>query len=145
MIRFHVGMFAAIGSPCVLSTVGWAADTTVRPTSLDWPPYTREATPRGASEEVARRAFAAMGYTLETEFPPWQRATTEGETDKRYLGYYPEYLSDSPTDCLFSAPMGDGPLGLVEREDAALAGKKLDDLASVTSRDATSGVDAHRG
>ncbi|MDR3517971.1 MAG: transporter substrate-binding domain-containing protein [Azospirillaceae bacterium] len=131
MGTFHETAFVTIGLIFSLSGPGLAADKTVRLTSLDWPPYTMEAAPHGATEAVARRAFAAMGYTLETDFLPWQRAMAEGKTDKKYVGYYPEYLSDALTDCLFSAPMGDSPLGLVERRDANLMGKTLDDLKTV--------------
>ncbi|MDR3514472.1 MAG: ABC transporter substrate-binding protein [Azospirillaceae bacterium] len=116
----------------MLPGVAGAAETSVHLASLDWPPYSSEAAPHGASEAVARQAFAAMGYSLQTDFMPWQRATTVGKTDKTYFGYYPEYYSTDLTDCLFSDSMGNSPLGLVERKDANLVGKSLDDLKTVT-------------
>lgn len=119
---FVIGLF------CLLAGTAAAQDKTVFLASLDWPPYTMESLPHGASEQVARKAFAAMGYTLVTEFFPWQRAVLMGRTDHRFVGYYPEYQSTALKDCVFSAPMGESPLGLLERKDAHLKGKSLDDL-----------------
>ena len=125
------GMMAA-ACCTVFSLSARADDKVVRLTSLEWPPYTTQAMPHGVSEAVVSSAFSAMGYHLVTDFLPWQRATAMGKAAAQYAGYYPEYKSETLSDCLLSASIGESPLGLVERKDANSQGKRLDDLAGVT-------------
>jgi polar amino acid transport system substrate-binding protein len=103
-------------------------------TSLEWPPYTDAAMKdMGASAAVATAAFKAMGYTLKIDFYPWNRAVSNATNDSRYIGYFPEYYSkENEADFIYSASIGKGPLGFVERKDAPVAWSKLDDLKSIT-------------
>jgi polar amino acid transport system substrate-binding protein len=104
---------------------------TVYLTSLDWPPYAgKNLTEQGASVAVAKAAFKAMGHELEVDFFPWSRAVKlASEGSSKYVGYFPEYLYDSE-EFVFSAPMGQGPLGLVERSDKAISWSALQDLSN---------------
>lgn len=106
---------------------------TVILSSLDWPPYTGAALrDLGASAAVAKAAFAAMGYTLKIEFFPWERAVNLAKGDPKYAGYFPEYYSsDNAKDFIYSAPMGTGPLGFVERKAAPVRWTSLDDLGGI--------------
>ncbi len=109
----------------------------VRLTSLDWPPFTIDAKQHpgsrpGLDEIIARAAFAAVGYRLETDFYPWQRAMALSRSDPRYLGYYPRYSPYAGKDCLLSDSLGESPLGLAERADAHLRGQSLDQLSHTT-------------
>jgi len=99
-------------------------------TTLEWPPYTSETLPdKGACVAVAKAAFAAMGYTLEVTFYPWQRCIYTAMNDKRYSGYFPEYYAeDRKENFIFSDPMGEGPLGFVEQKQKPIHWKKLSDL-----------------
>ncbi len=111
-----------------------AAPPVVRLTSLDWPPFTIDpkrhpGSRPGLDEVIARAAFAAVGYRLETDFYPWQRAMALSRTDPRYLGYYPRYSPYDGKDCLMSDSLGESPLGLAERADAHLQGKSFDQLS----------------
>lgn len=92
---------------------------TVVLTSLDWPPYTGETLFRkGATAEVVRAAFEAVGYDLEIRFFPWNRAVDEAVNNPGVAGYFPEYHSDERASrFLYSASVGDSPLGLVQRVD----------------------------
>jgi len=112
-----------------LLTLPAMADT-VYLTSLDWPPYSGKAlTEQGASVAVAKAAFKAMGHELEVEFFPWSRAVKlASESGSKYMGYFPEYLYESE-EFVFSAPMGQGPLGLVEKSDKAISWSSLADLS----------------
>lgn len=103
---------------------------TVWLTTLEWPPYTSTELPElGASIVVARAAFAAMGYTLEVSFYPWQRAIYTAKNDKKYSGYFPEYYADDITaEFIFSDPMGEGPLGFIEPKEKPVKWKRLSDL-----------------
>lgn len=105
----------------------------VKLSSLEWPPYTGEGLPEGgASIKVAKAAFAAMGYELEVEFYPFQRAVDmakQGQT----AGYFPEYHSaDIEKDFIFSSRMGDSPLGLIEPAGAGTTWASLNDLKAKT-------------
>ncbi len=107
---------------------------TVRLTSLEWPPYTGEAVPQqGASMAVVEAAFEAMGYELEVNFYPWQRAVDQASNNPDYAGYFPEYYASSvEEDFIFSDPIGTGPLGFVEHADDPVAWDSLDDLGDRT-------------
>lgn len=110
------------------------AQNKVTLTSLDWPPYSgKSLADQGASIAVAKAAFKAMGYDLTVEFYPWERAVAMAKTDGRIAGYFPEYYSaDNAKDFTYSAPMGEGPLGFVERKDSPIAWTTLNDLKSIT-------------
>jgi polar amino acid transport system substrate-binding protein len=117
-----------------LSTGTYAQSKTVTLTSLEWPPYTSESLAQlGASSAVATAAFKAMGYDLKIEFYPWNRAVLYAKTDPKYIGYFPEYYSkENEADFLYSAPMGTGPLGFVERKDSPVKWQSLNDLKPLT-------------
>lgn len=106
---------------------------TVWLTTLEWPPYTSSELPEfGASIVVARAAFAAMGYTLEVAFYPWQRAVYTAKNDKKYCGYFPEYYADDITEeFIFSDPMGEGPLGFIELKEKPVVWQRLSDLQNL--------------
>lgn len=104
-------------------------------TSLEWPPYSGEKLPEGgASVAVARAALAAMGHHLNVEFYPWSRAVKMARDDgKKYAGYFPEYhAADIAREFQFSAPIGKGPLGLVERKASPLHWQQVADLSAYT-------------
>lgn len=116
-----------------LSLPASADDKVVKLTSLEWPPYTGEKLPdQGASVAVAKAAFAAVGYKLEVNFFPWSRAVfLAKQSGSGYAGYFPEYYSDSlKADFVLSEPMGNGPLGFVERKDSPVSWNSLDDLGN---------------
>ncbi|MEI7606471.1 MAG: transporter substrate-binding domain-containing protein [Rhodospirillaceae bacterium] len=112
----------------------FAGDGAVKLTSLEWPPFSGAQLPGlGASVGVSRAAFGAVGLGLEVEFYPWQRAVKTGLEVSGYVGYFPEYFSDSLTSqCAFSEPAGESPLGFVERKNAPFAWATLADLGAVT-------------
>lgn len=118
----------------VLSSNLIAQNRTITLTSLEWPPYTSEAlNGQGASAVVASAAFKAMGYTLLIEFYPWNRAVAYAKGDSKYQGYFPEYYSkENEADFIYSASMGIGPLGFVERKDTPVKWNTLTDLKDVT-------------
>lgn len=103
---------------------------TVYLTSLDWPPYAgKTLADQGASVAVAKAAFKAMGHDLEVDFFPWSRAVKlASEGGSKYMGYFPEYFYES-AEFVFSVPMGQGPLGLVERSDKAITWSSMADLS----------------
>ena len=104
-------------------------DRTIYLASLDWPPYSMSSGSHGASEDVARAAFAAMGYALVTDYFPWLRAVTMGQGNPKYLGYYPAYPStERAARCYVSNAIGESPLGLAQPKDSNLSGKSLDQM-----------------
>lgn len=97
-------------------------------TSLEWPPYSGKAlAEQGASIAVAKAAFASMGHQLVVEFYPWSRAVKLASDDKKYVGYLPEYYYESD-QFVFSEPMGQGPLGLMQHKDKPLTWNNVSDL-----------------
>lgn len=107
-----------------------AQDKVVRLTSLDWPPFSGEALKdKGAAVAVARAAFAAMGYRLEVDFYPWNRAVALVKADGGPDGYFPEYDgAEVRQGFTLSVPLGTSPLGFAERTAAPVAWTTLDDL-----------------
>lgn len=81
---------------------------------------------------MARAAFAAMGYMLEIDFYPWARTIAMARRPGLYDGYFPEYYAkDLEDEFIFSDPMGESPLGFVERRDNPIEWNSLDDLKGV--------------
>jgi len=117
----------------VLGTGAWAQQT-VKLTSLEWPPFSGKDLPeQGASVAVARAAFQAMGYKLDVQFLPWERAVYLAKNDAGVAGYFPEYYSDdNAKDFHYSDPAGSSPIGFAQRVDNPVAWDKLDDLKGVT-------------
>lgn len=107
-----------------------AEDRTVRLTSLEWPPYSgAELRAQGASSDVVRQAFAAMGYRLEIVFVPWSRAVHMARHDKEVVGYFPEYASpENNRQWTYSDAIGAGPLGLAQRRAMPLQWHSIEDL-----------------
>ncbi|NKD88117.1 ABC transporter substrate-binding protein [Haematospirillum sp. 15-248] len=105
----------------------------LRLSTLEWPPYTGEALPgAGAAAIVLQEAAKHGGDTFSAAFYPWQWAVRIGLESTGYVGYFPEYMSrDLDSQCLFSKPIGIGPLGFAQRRDRPLFWNTLDDLASV--------------
>ncbi len=99
-------------------------------TTLSWPPYASSALPGGGqSVETVRRALAATGLTLDAQFYPWKRAVAMALRDPAVQGYFPEYYDDGvAVNFLFSEPIGEGPLGFIERADKPVSWKRLADL-----------------
>ncbi|MCP4105195.1 MAG: amino acid ABC transporter substrate-binding protein [Desulfobacteraceae bacterium] len=119
---------------CFISGQLCADNKTLYFSSLDWPPYTGEHLPdHGANAIVVRSAFAAMGYELKISFFPWARTVKVAEKDKEYVGYFPEYYAKKlEKDFIFSDPIGNSPLGFVEKKDGPVSWKSLDDLKNIT-------------
>ncbi|MFY8094935.1 MAG: substrate-binding periplasmic protein [Niveispirillum sp.] len=106
------------------------AVTTVRLSSLDWPPFSGEGLPnRGLSTAIVERTLARTGLVLVVEFLPWQRAVATGLLALDYSGYFPEYrTAASQAKCLLSAPIGSSPLGFAERVAVPVKWRSLSDL-----------------
>lgn len=125
------GLAVLVLSVFAVSSVSRAGE--LRLTTLEWPPYTGEGIPGyGAASVVLRQAAELSGDTLGLSFYPWQRTVRLGLEDPGYVGYFPEYLSGNLAGkCLFSKPIGYGPLGFAQRKDRGVVWKTLDDLSGV--------------
>lgn len=123
---------AALLAPLLVILCGTAASAAnvVHLATLEWPPFTSERLAEyGASTAVAKAAFAAMGYTLEVTFYPWQRTLYHAAHNKKYSGYFPEYdAKDRAGEFLFSEPIGESPLGFVELVEKPVSWSTLSDL-----------------
>jgi polar amino acid transport system substrate-binding protein len=98
--------------------------------SLDWPPYTGEKLPgQGVSSQVVKAVFAKAGDNVEFTFLPWQRAVDTARSNPTFVGYFPEY-TDPSSPCLFSEPIGSGPLGFAEQTAKPIHWSALTDLSS---------------
>jgi polar amino acid transport system substrate-binding protein len=115
-----------------LSSLVNAENKVIRLTSLEWPPYSGKDLPQqGSSVAIARKAFAAMGYTLEVTFFPWSRAVALAkDKNSQFAGYFPEYYAqDTAEQFIYSKEIGSGPLGFAERIDNSISWSTLTDLA----------------
>jgi polar amino acid transport system substrate-binding protein len=125
--------FWALGlSVFLLGTDVAAAGEEAILTTLDWPPYTAETLPQqGVSSAIITAAFAAMGVKVTYVFLPWQRAidaARHGQSD----GFFPAYARRANPQWTVSDAIGSGPLYFVERKNAPVRWKSLDDLAHLS-------------
>jgi len=112
------------------STHTGAQDKVVRIATLDWPPYTGKALPKGgATTDVVRAAFEKVDYQIEVEYRPWKRAIDMAAkgTDE-VIAYYPGYHCQHREGFVASLPIGNGPLGFAENTDAPIEWQTLDDI-----------------
>jgi len=107
-----------------------ALGDTIYLTSLDWAPYSgKQLKEQGASVAVAKAAFKVMGHDLKVDFFPWSRAIKNASSPtSKYVGYFPEYRSESE-DFTFSNAMGQSPLGIVENKSNPIVWKKVEDFS----------------
>jgi len=115
-----VGMFLATGA---------SAQETVVITTLEWPPYTSEGLPKGgATTDVVRQAFSAVGIDVEVATVPWKRAIAMAKDDDTVVAYFPGYHCRHLDGFVESKPIGNGPLGFAENVNAPISWKGLDDI-----------------
>lgn len=129
--RIVVSLVLLLGMP----SFAVAEDKVVRLATLEWAPYTSQTLKhQGATTEVVRRAFKAMGYELQIMFYPWERAVKMGSDGSYGLdGFFPEYYREDVNDgVVFSDPVGYGPLGFAERVNRVIDWNKLEDLTPYT-------------
>ncbi|TPD55260.1 MAG: transporter substrate-binding domain-containing protein [Thalassolituus maritimus] len=129
--RIVVSLVLLLGMP----SFAVAEDKVVRLATLEWAPYTSQTLKhQGATTEVVRRAFKAMGYELQIMFYPWERAVKMGSDGSYDLdGFFPEYYREDVNDgVVFSDPVGYGPLGFAERVNRVIDWNKLEDLTPYT-------------
>ncbi len=130
-MRMRFLLFILHAVLCVsLSVPVFAAEKKVVLASLNWPPYTGDELPgQGASAEVVRAAFKAVGYDVEIRIFPWVRAFNEARYNLDVAGYFPEYKSvERGKYFLFSDRIGRSALGLVERSSASVHWDEVTDL-----------------
>lgn len=120
---FCVGLLLSLATPAMAETFNLA--------SLDWPPYTGEKLAgQGISSQVVKAVFAKAGAGVNFKFLPWQRAVDTARSDAAFVGYFPEY-ADPGSPCLFSEPIGSGPLGFAEQTAKPISWSSLAELKNV--------------
>lgn len=121
-----VGLFSG-------ATSAFAQEKVAKLTSLEWPPYSGAALKDGgASVAVAKAAFEAVGWKVDVRFLSWKRAVDMArEGIDGVVGYFPEYLDPSVTEFVFSASMGNSPLGLVQGAAKPVAWSSIADLKAI--------------
>ena len=127
MLKWRVALGAATLGLIVASTAS-ADQRKVTLATLEWPPYTGSTLPKqGATTEVIRQAFSAVGVEIDVRFMPWKRAIAQAANGEP-AAYFPGYHCKHKDGFVASAPIGDGPLGLAEHIDAPIAWTSIDDL-----------------
>jgi len=110
-------------------------DRVVRLTTLYWPPYVHE-DGSGASSDTVRRALTTVGYALQVEVLPWNRAIALADRTDAWAGVYPEYYAETADAergegrCVYSQPFGSSPVGFAHRRDGGFHWTGLADLSS---------------
>ena len=98
-------------------------------TTLEWPPYTSAALPKGgATTEVVREALAAAALDMEVRFLPWKRAIADAQNSEVPAAYFPGYHCRHVEGFVPSDPIGFGPLGFAENVEAPVDWSSIDDL-----------------
>ncbi|MCF8490635.1 MAG: ABC transporter substrate-binding protein [Rhodospirillum sp.] len=100
-------------------------------TTLYWPPFTGADLPEGGtSTEIVRRSLKIAGLATAVSFLPWRRAV-----DMTKMGYvdavFPVYGAND-RNCVLSHPFQASILGFVERVEAPVFWKTMDDLTHRT-------------
>jgi len=114
---------------CAISASAMAENINLA--SLDWPPYTGETlVKQGISSQVVNAVFEKAGLSAKFKFLPWQRAVDTARSDTAFVGYFPEY-EDPSSPCLFSEPIGSGPLGFAEQSAKPITWNTLNDLKNI--------------
>jgi polar amino acid transport system substrate-binding protein len=114
---------------CAISASAMAENINLA--SLDWPPYTGETLiKQGISSQVVNAVFEKAGLSAKFKFLPWQRAVDTARSDTAFVGYFPEY-EDPSSPCLFSEPIGTGPLGFAEQSAKPITWNTLNDLKNI--------------
>jgi polar amino acid transport system substrate-binding protein len=97
-------------------------------TTLYWPPFTGQGLPEGGtSTGIVQHSFKIGGLDTAVTFLPWRRAvdmTTMGYVD----AVFPVYGAKD-RNCVLSHPFQASVLGFVERVEAPISWRTLDDLA----------------
>lgn len=98
--------------------------------SLEWPPYVSSDLPgNGASGEIVRAAFKAVGYDLEIRFFPWARTLHETKENQAIVGFFPEYYSeDRGKRFLYSESIGVSHVGVITSRKQPIYWDKISDL-----------------
>jgi len=101
-------------------------------TSLEWPPYTgKDLYLQGISSLIVKKAFEIEGYNLQIDFFPWSRVIYNVKENNKYIGYFPEYYSESlKDDFYFSDPIDTSILGFVVRINSSISWEKLEELGN---------------
>ena len=125
-IGLAVAVVAAIGVSAPVA----AGEQVVRVATLDWPPYTGKALPKGgATADVVRAAFEKVGYQVEVEYRPWKRAIgMAAKGTDEVIAYFPGYHCQHREGFVASEPLGNGPLGFAEHVDAPITWTSVDDI-----------------
>ncbi|MCJ8170521.1 substrate-binding periplasmic protein [Atopomonas sediminilitoris] len=123
-LRFAIPF--AVVAVCAFSTTTVADNFQLN--SLDWPPYTgAKLAEQGSSAKAVKEIYASAGHNVSIKILPWQRAVDTAKSDPNIVGYFPEY-HDTSLDCVFSDPIGTGPLGFAQNSSKPIAWQSLDDL-----------------
>ncbi len=127
-----MSLIARIAAVLMVCTAGTAAaQTEVRLTSIEWPPYSGAALPEGgASVALARAAFAAEGMRLTVTFLPFRRAVEDARRDPTIVGYFPEY-AEVEADFTPSVSFGLSPLGFAQLAQQPFTWTTVADLTAV--------------
>lgn len=116
-------LLCLLGAPAMAESINLA--------SLEWPPYTGDSLAKqGVSSQVVNAIFEKAGINAKFKFLPWQRAVDTARSDASFVGYFPEY-ADPSSPCLFSEPIGTGPLGFAEQSAKPISWGSLTDLKSI--------------
>jgi len=114
VVRFLYIFFllTLLGAPC------FAGGEKIILATGEWPPYVGSALPgQGATAEVVRAAFKAVGIDVEFRFYPWSRAVYEARSNPDLAGYFPEYPHDlRERQFYYSNSVGKSSLGFAKRK-----------------------------
>lgn len=100
----------------------------------EWPPYVSANLPgQGATAEVVREAFKAVGVDVEFRFYPWSRTVYEAKNNPELMGYFPEYPHEiRERQYYFSDSVGKSALGFAKRRARNIVWMEYSDLKKFT-------------
>ncbi len=125
-------LLASLFLATTLGFPAWADDGSVHLTSLEWPPYTgQQLQDDGCITVLVKQAFEASGLKASVDFYPWSRTIAQvRDAHTHHVGFFPAYHSaERERDYYMSEPLGEGPIGLIERKDMPIVWNTLTDLS----------------
>lgn len=114
--------------------VSHAAENKIVLATGEWPPYVGAELPgQGATAQVVREAFKAVGVDVEFRFFPWSRTVYEAKSNPEIIGYFPEYPHDiREQQYYFSDSVGKSALGFAKRRARNIVWMGYHDLKKFT-------------
>ncbi|WP_105188364.1 hypothetical protein [Pseudoalteromonas sp. T1lg48] len=118
---FYWALVALVALPLT----GFAATSTWKIASLEWPPYASAHMENGGDAIASLRdLLKPHDIAIEVDYIPWEQAQWRSAAGE-YIGYFPAWPSEVRSGFIASAPLGFSHLGILTKKDHDLDYRNL--------------------